>query len=179
MWCLAGKNLSINRGKGRSHTCIQYFEGRYTSALRLHSGQTQRAYAIWADVMAANCREIQYTFAKSLKINQLLEREALTLSVYGNVPVCLPLTLSPRTLSCHCISSKAFLRTSLHKRFELRQIFKALTTGCDVGFCFWPLWTLRLLVSGSTQLDCQMEMNCSLKKLGQTSVHVLSLCLRN
>ena len=43
--------------------------------------------------------------------------------------------LLPSTLFCHCISSKAFLRlTSLGKRFELIQIFKALTTGCDVGF---------------------------------------------
>ena len=25
-------------------------------------------------------------------------------------------------------------------RFELIQIFKALTTGCDVGFCVWPRW---------------------------------------
>ena len=44
----------------------------------------------------------------------------------------LPLTSSPRTLFCHCISSKAFLPTSLCKRFKLIQIFKALTTGCDV-----------------------------------------------
>ena len=25
--------------------------------------------------------------------------------------------------------------------FELIQIFKALTAGCDVGFCVWPRWT--------------------------------------
>ena len=62
------------------------------------------------------------------------------LSIYGKVPVCLPLTLSPHTLYCHCISSEAFLWTSFRKLFELIQIFKALTTGCDVGFCVWPLW---------------------------------------
>ena len=48
------------------------------------------------------------------------------MSISGKVPVCLPLTLSPRTLFCHCISSKALLRTLLRERFELLQIFKAL-----------------------------------------------------
>ena len=86
--------------------------------------------------MAANYREIQNTFRKSQKIKQFLEREALNISICGKVPVCLPLTLSPRTLFCHCVSSKAFLRTSLRKRFELIQIFKAQTTGCDVVFAF-------------------------------------------
>ena len=51
-------------------------------------------------------------------------------------PICLPLTLSPHTLFCQCISRKAFLRTSLHKRFELLQILKALATGCDVVLAF-------------------------------------------
>ena len=46
--------------------------------------------------------------------------------LYGKVPVCLPLTLLPRTLLWHCFSSKAFFLTSLGKRFELIQIFKAL-----------------------------------------------------
>ena len=70
----------------------------------------------------------QNTVSKSQKTKQLLVREA------EKVPVCLPLTLLPRTLFCHSISSKAFLRTSLRKRFELIKIVKALTTGCDVGF---------------------------------------------
>ena len=52
------------------------------------------------------------------------------------VPVCLPMTLSPCTLFYHCISSKAFLWTSLRKCFELVQIFKALTTRCDLVFAF-------------------------------------------
>ena len=52
------------------------------------------------------------------------------------VPVCLPLTLSPRPFFCHCIFSKAFSRTLLRKRFGLIQILKAQTAGCDVGFSF-------------------------------------------
>ena len=56
--------------------------------------------------------------------------------ICGKVPVCLPLTLLPRVMFCHCISSNIFLRTSPCKRFELIQIFKALKTGCVVGFCF-------------------------------------------
>lgn len=32
-------------------------------------------------------------------------------------------------------------RTSLCQRFELIHIFKALSTGCDVGICVWPLLT--------------------------------------
>ena len=43
----------------------------------LHSGQTQRACAISADLMAANYRGIQNTFSKSQKIKQFLERGAL------------------------------------------------------------------------------------------------------
>ena len=78
--------------------------------------------------MVANYRETRNAR------KQFLEREALNV-ICGKVPVCLPLTLSPRTLFCHRISSKAFLLTSLRKRFELIQIFKALTTGCNVGFC--------------------------------------------
>ena len=42
-----------------------------------HSGQTHYACAIWADLMAANYREIQNTFSKRQKIKQFLEREAL------------------------------------------------------------------------------------------------------
>ena len=47
------------------------------------------------------------------------------------------LTLSPRTLLCHCVSSDAFLRTSLRKCFELIHVqnLTALAFGCDVGFC--------------------------------------------
>lgn len=55
------------------------------------------------------------------------------------VLVCLPLSLSPYTLFCHCISSNDFLWTSLHNYFELIHIFKAIATGCGVGFCIWPL----------------------------------------
>ena len=80
--------------------------------------------------------EIQNTCSKRQKIKQFLEREALNVEYLWKVPVCLPLTLSPRTLFCHCISSKAFLRTSLRKRFEVIQIFKAQTAGREVGFSF-------------------------------------------
>ena len=45
----------------------------------LHSGQTQHACAIWADLMAANYREIQNTVSKSQKTKPLLEREALNI----------------------------------------------------------------------------------------------------
>ena len=85
--------------------------------------------------MAANYREIQNTFSKSQKISSSWKEKLQTLSIGGKVPVRLPLALSPRTLFCHCISSQAFLQTSLRKRFELIQIFKAQTTGFDVGFC--------------------------------------------
>ena len=44
----------------------------------------------------------------------------------------LSLTLSPRTLFCLGVSSKAFLQTSLRKRFELIQTCETLTTRCDV-----------------------------------------------
>ena len=76
------------------------------------------------------------TVSKSREIRPLLEREALNVEhkICGKVSICLPLTLLPRTLFCHFISSNVFFRTSLRKRFELTQIFKALTTGYDVGF---------------------------------------------
>ena len=61
-------------------------------------------------------------------------------------PIRSPLILSPRTLIFHCISSNyVFLRTWLCKRAELIQIFKALATGCEVGFCSWPLCTFDAL----------------------------------
>ena len=78
------------------------------------------------------------TVSKSQKIKPLLEKEALrkrSLSICGKVPVCLPLTLSPPTLFCHCISSSAFSRTPVGKHFELIQIFKALATKGDVRLC--------------------------------------------
>ena len=62
------------------------------------------------------------TDSKSQMLKLLLER----------VSICLPLILSPHTLFCHCISTIAFLRTSLRKRFELIQIFKALALGCKM-----------------------------------------------
>ena len=59
----------------------RWFRGPYiwnfTLYRGIHSGQTQRACAIWADLMAANYREIQNTFSKSQKIKQFLETEAL------------------------------------------------------------------------------------------------------
>ena len=61
------------------------------------------------------------TLSKSQKIKQFLEWQALNVEFLWKNAVCLLLTLSPRTLLCHCISSKAFLRTSLRKRFELKQ----------------------------------------------------------
>ena len=40
--------------------------------------------------------------------------------------MCLPLTLLPRTMFCHCISGKVSYELRSVRRFELIQIFKAL-----------------------------------------------------
>ena len=50
----------------------------------IHSGQTQRACSISADLMAANYRGIEHTFSKRQKIKQLLEREALNVEYLWN-----------------------------------------------------------------------------------------------
>ena len=54
-----------------------FMTSQYESTCVFHSGQTQRAYANWTDLMAANYREIQNTCSKRQKIKQFLEREAL------------------------------------------------------------------------------------------------------
>ena len=46
--------------------------------LRAHSGQTERACAIWPDLLPANYREIKKAVAKRQKVKPLLEREALS-----------------------------------------------------------------------------------------------------
>ena len=86
--------------------------------------------------MEANYREIQNTVLKRQKIKQFLEGEALNVE-YLWKSSCLFTSdfIASSALFCHCVSSIDFLRTSLRKRFELTQIFKTLTTGCDVGFC--------------------------------------------
>ena len=85
--------------------------------------------------MEANYRDFQNAFTKSQKVKQFMERETLNVEYPWKSSCLFTSNLSPRTLFFHCISSKAFLRTSLGKRFELIQISKALTTECDVRFC--------------------------------------------
>ena len=72
----------------------------------------------------------KHFFKKSKDKSSSWKEKLYTLSICGKVPVCLPLTLWPRTLFCHCISGKAFSRTLLCKHFELIRVFKALTIGC-------------------------------------------------
>ena len=74
-------------------------------------------------------------------MNYMVEHTSIqTLRICGKFPICLPLTLSPHMLFCHCISCNAFLRTSLRKCFELIQFFKTLPIGCHVRFpCFLPV----------------------------------------
>ena len=83
--------------------------------------------------MAENYQEIQNTFSKRQKIKQLLEKEALKVEyLWKNSCLFTDFIASYFVLSLY--SSKSFSRTSLRRRFELIQIFKAPTTGCDEGF---------------------------------------------
>ena len=111
----------------------------WVAAWTIYSGQTQCAYVILPDLLPENYREItKKTVSKSQKIKPFWKEKLLTFRIWGNskVPIGLLLTLSPRTLFCHCISSNDFSPTSLQKRSELIQIFKAIATGCEVGFAF-------------------------------------------
>ena len=103
----------------------------------------RRARAQWVDIMAANYREIQNTFSKSQKIKQFLERKALNVEhLWENSCLFTILWLYRLVL---CFVTVFLAKLSYELRFELIQIFKALTTGCDVGFCVWPLWTCDIL----------------------------------
>ena len=77
--------------------------------------------------MVANYCEIQNTFSKSQKIKQFLEREALNVEY---------LWKSSSLFTSDLIASYFVLSLFLAKlSYELRSVNKALTTGCDVGFC--------------------------------------------
>ena len=68
------------------------------------------------------------------KIKQFLEREALNVEFLWRSSSLFTSDFIASYFGLSLHSSKASLRISLRKRFELIQIFKALTTGCDVGF---------------------------------------------
>ena len=106
-----------------------------TSKQEFFKGQKKKRVCNITRFAAGKLSENLKTVSKSQKIKPLLARKAVILSIRGKVLICLPLTLSPRTLFCHCISSNAFLRTSLCKRFELMGISKTLESACDVSFC--------------------------------------------
>ena len=84
--------------------------------------------------MAANYQEIQNTFSKRQKMKQLLEKEVLNVEYLWKNSCLFTSDFIASYFVLSLYSSKSFLRTSLRKRFQLIQIFKAPTTGCDVGF---------------------------------------------
>ena len=108
----------------------------------------------------------RFAVPKSQKIKPLMKKEALTLSICGKVPIYLPLTLS--NIAPFCFVT-VFSRTSFCKHFELIQIFKALATGCDVGFCVWPVcypqWSNAARVRNMTRFNAGKSpgslKNCS------------------
>ena len=74
------------------------------------------------------------SLSKRGKIKPSLQREALNVESLRKSFYLFTSEFITPYFFCHFISSNAFLRSSLQKRFEIKQISKALVNGSDVDF---------------------------------------------